>query len=387
MSEVVELRRPPAGGQAANSSEVGATISGREPEAANPVRAHLAQAIRARDPALLPSRRNEAFRWTDLRAAVREIPPPSPAADAPAGPGPFAAVAGGQEVVILNGRPLDGRREPLLVTGDTLLKLRVVSRADATAHAGELAIHVAPGAALTLLESYEGEGAGYVSALDLTFRLGEGARVERVVIQEDAADAVSVSTADVTPAPGSRFAQTVVTDGARLQRHETRLVHPGEGCEVRMDAAYLLGGRRHADLTTVVEHRGLNGATSQVAKGVAAGRARAVFQGRIVVAPGADGTDARLRHDALLLNDGAEVDSKPELEIYADDVQCAHGNTIGALDDEQLFYMRSRGLPEPQARALLMQAFVGDVVERIAHEGARAVVADWLAARLETLGR
>ena len=382
MSEVVELRRP----KPANDAAVGATVSGREPEAANPTRPHLAQAIRAGDATLLPSRRDEAFRWTDLRGVLRTVPPASPAAEAPSGGGPFAAIQGGQEIVIVNGRPLDGRTEPVLVTGETVLKLRVVSRASGTAHAASLAIEVAPGAHLTLLESYEGEGAGYVSALDLTLRLAEGASVERIVVEADTEDAVSVSTADVTPSAGSRFAQSVVTDGARLQRHETRVVHPGEGCEVRMDAAYVLGGRRHADLTTVVEHRGLNGVTTQVAKGVAADRARAVFQGRIVVAHGADGTDARLRHDALLLNDGAEIDAKPELEIYADNVQCAHGNTIGALDDEQLFYMRSRGLPEPQARALLMQAFLGDVVERIVHEGAREVVAEWIADKLEALG-
>ncbi|MBE7219644.1 MAG: Fe-S cluster assembly protein SufD [Caulobacteraceae bacterium] len=347
----------------------------------------MAQAIRANDAALLPSRRDEAFRWTDLRGVLRTVPPASPEAEPPAGGGPFAAIADAQELLVVNGRPLDGRSEPVLVTGETVLKLRVVSRAEGTAHAATLAVDVAPGAHLVLLESYEGEGAGYVAALDLTLRLAEGASVERIVVQADAQDSVSVSTADVTPAPHSRFAQTVVTDGARLQRHETRVTHPGEGCEVRMDAAYVLGGRRHADLTTVVEHRGLNGATTQVAKGVAAERARAVFQGRIVVAHGADGTDARLRHDALLLNDGAEVDAKPELEIYADDVQCAHGNTIGALDDEQLFYMRSRGLPEPEARSLLMQAFLGDVVERIDHEGAREVVAQWIADRLERLGR
>ena len=151
-----------------------------------------------------------------------------------------------------------------------------------------------------------------------------------------------------------------------------------------MDAAYVLRDR-HADLTSVVEHRGVDGVTSEMAKGVAAGRARAVFQGRIVVAEGSDGVDARLRHDALLLNEGAEVDAKPELEIYADDVQCAHGNTVGALDDEQLFYIRSRGIAEVEARALLMRAFLGEAVERIEHEGARDAVAAWLDARLAEL--
>ena len=113
--------------------------------------------------------------------------------------------------------------------------------------------------------------------------------------------------------------------------------------------------------------------------------ARGVFQGRIVVAHGADRTDARMGHHALLLTDGAEIDAKPELEIYADDVQCAHGNTVGALDEEALFYMRSRGLPEADARALLMQAFLGEVTDRIEHPKAREAAQAWVAERLAGL--
>ncbi len=365
---------PPSGREAV----VGATLSGREPEAANPTRAHLAQAIRQRDPALLPGRRDEAWRWTDLRGVIRVLPGASGAAQA-AERGPLAAVAADRELRVLNGRAEE--TELHLSDGETAA-LRFVS-SGAGAHACELRIVVAPGASAVLLESYEGEGA-YVAAADLDIRLGEGASLERIVVQADSAEGVSVSTADVHLAARARFAQTVATDGARLQRHETRLVHPGEGAEVRMDAVYVLRDR-HADLTSVVEHRGVDGATTQMAKGAAAGRARAVFQGRIVVAPGADGTDARLRHDALLLNEGAEVDSKPELEIYADDVQCAHGNTIGALDDEQLFYIRSRGIGEGEAKALLLRAFLGEVVERVGHEGAREALSAWLDARLAAL--
>ncbi len=281
---------------------------------------------------------------------------------------------------------LNGRTDTAHIrcTADETVALRFVSRGDG-AHACELVVEVAPGASLLLLESCEGEGA-YVAAADLDIRLGEGASLERVVIEADSAQGVSVVTADVRMAARARFAQTVATSGAKLQRHETRLVHPGGGADVQMDAVYVLHDR-HADLTSVVEHRGLNGATSEVAKGVAGGRARAVFQGRIVVAEGADGTDARLRHDALILNEGAEVDAKPELEIYADDVQCAHGATVGALDDEQLFYIRSRGVGEVEAKSLLMRAFLGDVVERIAHEGARETVAAWLDTRLEAMAR
>jgi Fe-S cluster assembly protein SufD len=107
-----------------------------------------------------------------------------------------------------------------------------------------------------------------------------------------------------------------------------------------------------------------------------------VFQGRIVVERGADQTDARMRHDALLLSDRAEIDAKPELQINADDVSCAHGNTVGALDAAALFYIQSRGVPEAEAKALLTQAFVGEVLERIAHEGAREIVQAFVAERL-----
>jgi Fe-S cluster assembly protein SufD len=118
---------------------------------------------------------------------------------------------------------------------------------------------------------------------------------------------------------------------------------------------------------------------------LATDQSRAVFQGRIVVERGADQTDARMRHDALLLSDRAEIDAKPELQINADDVACAHGNTVGALDAAALFYIQSRGVPDAQAKALLTQAFVGEVLERIEHEGAKAIVQAFVAERLEGL--
>ncbi len=376
MSSVVQLKPR-------STTEV--QLMGSEAQAAQIDRAHLAQAIRTGDLSLLPTRRSEAWRWSDLRAAVRTMPAASPEGS-PEGEGPFAAIHADGEIVIANGRRLSGDG-PLVIEGEQTWRLRIVSTAQAGAHSAELAITLAPGAKLTLLESYEGEGAGYVCGFDLSLTLPEGARCERIVILNDAADAVTVSSAAVKPSPGALFSQTVVTTGAKLQRHETRIVHPGDGAAVRMDGIYMLDGRAHADLTSVVEHRGENGATSQLCKGVVTGRARAVFQGRIVVAPGADGTDARMRHSALILSEGAEIDAKPELEIYADDVQCAHGNTIGALDDELLFYIRSRGLPETEARALLTEAFLGEVVERIEHEGGREVITALVAARLLELGR
>ncbi|MDB5462971.1 MAG: transporter permease, partial [Phenylobacterium sp.] len=217
---------------------------------------------------------------------------------------------------------------------------------------------------------------------DLDIRLADGATVERIVLAADAADGVSVSLAKVGLSARTSFAQTILTTGAKRQRLETRVAHPGAGAALRLDGVYRIGGQRHGDITTVVTHAGVDGATSQLIKGVVADQGRGVFQGRIVVAEGADRTDARMGHHALLLSDRAEVDAKPELEIYADDVACAHGNTVGALDEDALFYARQRGMPEADARAMLTEAFIGEVVDRIEHEGAREVVRAWAVERL-----
>jgi Fe-S cluster assembly protein SufD len=333
----------------------------------------LARAIETGDLAELPSRRDEDWRWTNLAGLIRELPPASaPYVGKPA-PGPFTALAD-RSLMVLNGR---GEATSI---GGGVVELRVIGQGGG-AHAAEGEIAVPPGGRLILLESYEGEG-GFTAEFDLAIRLGEGAVVERIVLAEQPEDAVAVSRADVTLAPGARFAQTVIASGARRQRIETRVTHPGGGAAVRLDGVYVLSAQRHADITTVVTHDGQAGTTEQLTKGVVSGQARAIFQGRIVVAEGADKTDARMGHHALILSDRAEVDAKPELEIFADDVACAHGNTVGALDEDALFYAEQRGIPEAEARALLTEAFVGEVVDRIEHEGAREIVRAWVAARL-----
>ncbi len=344
----------------------------------------LMQALQARDASLLPGRRDEDWRWSDLRSVLRAVPPPSPAADKPTSPPPLAELATDSEIVVVNGRAETFGFHAVAGLPRTL-RLRIVSRADQTAHQGALTLDIEPGAELTLIETYEGEGSGYLSDFSLAVSVGEGARLERIVLLDEPADAVSISQSQVELQAGAQFSQTVLASGAKLQRHETHVRHPGGGAQVRLDGLYLLGGRRHADLTTVVDHSAVDGVTDQLTKGLVKDQARGVFQGRIVVAQGADRTDARMGHHALLLNDGAEVDAKPELEIYADDVSCAHGNTVGSLDEDALFYMRARGLPEPEARALLMEAFVGEVVDRIRHEGARAAVHAWVSDKLRAL--
>ena len=332
--------------------------------------------IDLRDPSSFPTRRVEAWKYTDVRRWLREAPPPSPAGEVAPG-GPFAALTG-EETAVVNGRGADR----ITVTGEAVRALRFVSTADGAGHQAEVAVDVAAGASLLLLESHEGRAAGYVSNVRLSLTLGAGATVTRIVLGEDAADALAFVRAEVVLQPGATFNQTTVTSGAKLQRFETHVRHPGKGAGVRLDGLYALTGERHSDLTSVVTHAGRDGLTSQLTKGSVRDQARGVFQGKIVVERGADGTDARMGHHALILSERGEVDAKPELIIYADDVQCAHGNTVGALDEQALFYMQSRGLPADEARALLTQAFLIEVVDRIEHEGAREVVRTWLETRL-----
>lgn len=336
----------------------------------------LATALRDRNVAQLPGRRDEDWRWTDLRGLIRALPEPSAAVEVGEG-GPFQALAD-DTVTVANGR--GGR--PISVGQDeaAVVALRFVAQGEGS-HAAVIDITVGERGRLQLLESYESDG-GSVSQASLAITLAPGAVVERVVLAEDDAEAVSVSQAEVSLAPTSRFSQTVIASGARRQRLETHVSHPGGGAELRLDGVYLLAGKAHSDQTTVVTHAGMHGATAQLAKGVVRDQARGVFQGRIVVAEGADHTDARMGHHALILSDRAEADAKPELEIYADDVSCAHGNTVGALDEDALFYARQRGMPEAVARAMLTEAFIGEVIDRIEHAGAREVARAWAAERL-----
>lgn len=330
------------------------------------------------DATTFPSRRVETWKYSDLARHLREAPAASPEA-ALEGEGPFAAL-NAEPMAFVNGKAVSAADR--IVSGEQVLALRFVSRAEGTGHAASAHIVAQSGANLLLLESHEGQGAAYVAHNRLELDIAADSTVTRIVLVEDAADAISIVEADVNLAAGGRFRQTVLTTGAKLQRVETRLAHSANGADARLDGLYLLTGSRHADLTTVVDHLDANGTTSQLTKGVARETARGVFQGKIIVERGADGTDARMAHNALIDGERAEIDAKPELIIYADDVQCAHGNTVGTLDETALFYMQARGITAEEARALLTEAFLNEVVDRIEQEDVREVVGQWLTERL-----
>ena len=315
----------------------------------------LITAIRAGDAALAPGRRDEAFRWTDLRGVLGALPAVSDARQ------PVDDGAAPEGVLL---------RRPAAPVGsgvdETLLTLK----------AGET---------LRLIDHIcAGEGA-YVRDLSLPIVLEAGASLVRLVIVEDGADAVTYCRSHVALSAGASYRQTVIAGGAKRQRIETTVEHPGLGASVELNGAYIVDAQRHTDQTTKIAHAGRDGASRQLVRGVAADRGRGVFQGLIAVAEGADGTDARLTHNALLLSDRAEIDAKPELEIFADDVACAHGNTVGALDEDALFYAMSRGLPLEVARRLLIGAFLGEIVERIGDADLEALASAFLTRRLEAL--
>lgn len=336
--------------------------------------------IDLKDAASFPSRRVEAWKYSDLRKYLRDAPQPSPSAAIPiTGGGPFEAL-GGEAMVFVNGRPVGA--SAFMGSGRQTVRLRFLSRATETGHAATVRLSARAGARLLILETHEGEGSAYVAHNRLELDVARDAEVTRIVLTDEPADVLSITQAQVRVEAGGRYRQTVVASGARLQRLETEVIHRAQGGDVRLDGLYLLSDARHADLTSVVDHVGPDGTTSQLTKGVVRDTARGVFQGRIVVERGADGTDARMGHHALILGERAEVDAKPELIIYADDVQCAHGNTVGNLDQAALFYMQQRGIPADEARALLTEAFLVEVADRIEHDGAREVVKAWLTARL-----
>jgi len=333
------------------------------------------------DVGTFPSRREEDWKYTDVARVLKGPVALAPEA-AVASPGPFSELDP-EGFVFANGRAWDGSNQATYVTnGGVPDVIRFVTRADASGWQASVGLTVKAGQSATLLESYEGQGNGYVAYVPMRIVVEAGASLERIVIADDAAEGVTLSVAEVRIEERAKFHQTVLTSGARLQRFETHVRHPGANAEVRLDGIYLLRDGRHSDQTTVVTHAGTDGVTVQLTKGVVRDQARGVFQGRIVVEEGADRTDARMGHHALILSDRAEVDAKPELEIYADDVACAHGNTVGALDEDALFYARQRGMPEAEARALLTEAFIGEVIDRIEHDGAREVVRAWAAERL-----
>ncbi|HET7803600.1 MAG TPA: Fe-S cluster assembly protein SufD [Pseudolabrys sp.] len=388
------------------------------------------------DAAGLPHRRIEEWKYTDLRALMREAKPLAEPAKArgnvPALPGLTAG-----RIAIVNGRyeqawsdfkpgsgaelsdvfafaaeqknyrlgEIPGRDDVALslntafMTGGVALRVakgrkidkpieivHVFADAAAAATYPRCVVVVEPGARLTVIESFNGPaGVDYQvnSALELV--IGDGAHVDHVMVGNDGDAALRISTLGLKVGARAIYNGFTYTAGGAVVRNQIFARFDGEGTQASIGGATLLKGRQHVDNTLVINHAAGGCTSRERFRTVLDGESHGIFQGKIVVEPHAQKTDAKMASHALLLSDEAEADNKPELEIFADDVQCGHGATAGALDSALKFYLMSRGIPEGEAETLLIQAFVGEAIEEVAHEGLREALlnaaAKWLEAR------
>jgi len=212
--------------------------------------------------------------------------------------------------------------------------------------------------------------------------LDDGAHLEVVRLEQEAPGAFHVAATHSRQGRDSVLRLHPMVFGAALVRHEITNVLDGPGAELVLNGLYLLGGRQHADHHTVIEHARPDCRSHEFFNGVLDGHARGVFNGRIVVRPGAQRTDSKQTNHNLVLSEEARADSQPQLEIYADDVKCTHGATLGPLDPKELFYLQSRGLAPTEARALLTYGFGGEILGRLRHAGLRGVLDQLVRERL-----
>jgi Fe-S cluster assembly protein SufD len=387
----------------------------------------------------LPSRSDEAWHYTDLRQRLTRVAPlagaPPQAAIKEAGAALAALPAAAMRLVILDGRfipelagappkgvdvaPLgDSARvgrvaashlganvdgmlalNGALAQGGCVIKLdsgvkltapieirHWRSKGEARSCASRVAIELGEAAEARIVEYFEGVGVegqrNHATALDL----GAGASGEHLAIVEGEAGLHVESLVARLGRRASFASFGLVTSGA-LVRRQIFATLVGEGAKLALSGLSLIDGRRHADTTLVVNHVASHGESREFFKHIVADEGTGVYQGKVIVEPGAQKTDGGMKSQAILISPTAAMNNKPELEIFADDVICGHGATVSALDRDQLFYLRARGLPEEEAAAMLLEAFGFEAIERVGDESLRQVLRDrtrlWLDARAQ----
>jgi Fe-S cluster assembly protein SufD len=349
----------------------------------------------------LPTKKLEAWRYTDLKSlAAISFADTSPAAlpddlpdlgiprlvfingaynqplsTLPDFLAPFAVVAEASSLplAIINAEHAhDGvtLSVPDGVDAGAILLVSYASAATPIAFHPRHRITLGAGAKLTIIEVAIGQGVYWHNPVT-DIALHENATLAHYRLQDEGKEAFHLATIRAKIAAGAAYESFTAVIGAKLSRAEFHATLMGPKATTHLNAAQLLGGHQHGDFTSIVAHDAPNCASRQTVKSVLDGHARGVFQGRIEVARIAQKTDGYQMNQAILLSDTAEIDIKPELEIFADDVKCSHGATIGALDPEQVFYLRSRGIPEEAARAMLIRAFLTEALEPVTQEVAR----------------
>jgi Fe-S cluster assembly protein SufD len=236
----------------------------------------------------------------------------------------------------------------------------------------------------TVAETFAGAaGAGYWTNAVTEIRVGRNASIRHLKRQSESHAAYHTALTQVRLDRDARFSSVALTVGGLLSRNEVKVAFEGEGAECTLAGGSLLCGRQHADSTTEADHRVPHTKSDQVFRNVLDGNAHSVFQGGVIVRKEAQKTDSSQSNRNLLLSSGAQADTKPELRIFADDVKCAHGATVGDLDKASMFYLESRGIPPDQAKSLLIGAFVGEILEDVAEGVVRdhieSAITDWMA--------
>jgi len=296
-------------------------------------------------------------------------------------------IAGGQAFASLNAAFFaDGfilTLDPGVVLEKPVEIIHWVDAAESSLHLRNL-IQLGADSCATIIESYAGSGHYWTNAVALV-ELAAGAALHQVKVQDEARDAIHFGQVRASLAADARYESFVLTLGGRLSRHDSFAAFAGEGAACGLFGAYLLRGEQEATNATFVDHAVPKCTTNEVFMGVVDERAHGVFLGKIAVRPQAQKTDAHQLNKNLLLSPRANVDTKPELEILADDVKCSHGATVGDLDENALFYLAARGIPADEARRMLIEAFAADAIDRI--EGDSALRAHLLKHVHRWLGR
>ncbi len=363
----------------------------------------------------LPTRRVEAYHYTDLKTLLRAIPPLATAANEASAPA--LRIPGAYSLMIANGVIQNASTAPagvivgkaeggVLTTRDDLLvhvnnalvtqalTLTLESSVDPVvqierriegeaAHVADaLKIFVADNATATIIETFSGSDAAHVGNHGTYLALGRNAVVTHITIDLSARAATHFATNEYHLADGAKLRTLIIHLGAGLSRTNVLPTMGGTGAHADITGLNLVADGQHADITMETLHAVPHTSSQPLFKSISRGRSKAVVQGKLVVARDAQKTDAKFMHQGLMLSDEAEILSKPELEIYADDVVCGHGSTCGKLDEDSLFYLLSRGIPKAEAETMLVRGFIAELLDPVEdeelNEALQGVVDGWL---------
>jgi Fe-S cluster assembly protein SufD len=265
------------------------------------------------------------------------------------------------------------------------LQITFVADAENSASFPRLLVLAEENSSATIVESFvsHGEGRYFTNAI-VEIVLKDGAHLDHYRLQRESKKAFHVSTTSAELGRSSRYDTTSINLGAQLSRHDISVVMDHEGAETSVDGLYMVAADQHTDTHSVIDHKQPHCTSHQLYKGILDDSARAVFNGKVFVREGAQKTDAMQTNKNLLLSDKARIDTKPQLEIYADDVKCAHGAAVGQIDEEELFYLETRGISPAIGRSLLTYGFAEEVIARIKLESIRSQLDETVLRQLHT---